>query len=271
LAALRCDWVLDPQSLTKSSLLGWISGARRRVGFARPQGRELAPWVNTDRVLRGRSHIVDASLKLLGPLGISSPTIRFDLPSHAEAAEFVGQFVRQAHLGCGFAVINSAASWKSKQWPTDRLGRVARYVGERHDLPTVVTWAGSREQAIAAQIVAKSGGHAMEAPPTSLPQLASLLQRARFVIGSDTGPLHLAAAMGTPCLGLYGPTHVESTGPYGALHVTLQAPCPPMRHRRQRQRDDSIMRQITVEQVCEAVDLLIRRAEAAPNRHPYAA
>ena len=238
----RFDWALDPQSLTKSSLLGWLSGARRRVGFAPPQGRELARWLNHVRIERGSSHIVDASLKLLAPLGIDKPHVRFDVPTHSEAESRVERFVRDAHLRGGYAVINSASSWPSKQWPVDRFGRVARHLGEEHNLPTVVTWAGHHEAMMAGQIIGRSGGHAIQAPGTNLLELAALLRRARLVVGSDTGPLHLAVAVGTPCIGLYGPTRAENSGPYGSQHITLQVDGPPIRNRRRRMRDDSAMR-----------------------------
>jgi ADP-heptose:LPS heptosyltransferase len=207
----------------------------------------------------------------LAPLDIVPADVRFGIQSPADASEFVDQFVHDALLTGGFAVINSAASWPSKQWPAERFGRVARYLGEQYDLPTVVTWAGDREFSITQEIVAKSGGHALRAPATSLPQLAALLRRAKLVIGSDTGPLHLAAAMGTACIGLYGPTRVENTGPYGAQHLTLQADCPAMANRRQRRLDETAMRQITGEQVCEAVDLLIQRHSATVAQRPHAA
>jgi lipopolysaccharide heptosyltransferase I len=271
LQSFRFDCVLDPQSLTKSSLLGWLSGARRRIGFARPQGRELAPWVNNERVVRGATHIVDASLKLLVPLNIVPTEVRFDIQSPANADRYVEQFVHDALLTGGYSVANSAASCQSKRWPAERFGRVARYLGEQYDLPTVVTWAGGREASIAQEIVAKSGGHAILAPETSLPQLATLLRRARLVIGSDTGPLHLAAAMGASCIGLYGPTRVENSGPYGSQHLTLQADCPTMANRQQRKLDDTAMRRITVEQVCEAVDLLMRRGSSTRTQRPHAA
>jgi ADP-heptose:LPS heptosyltransferase len=129
---------------------------------------------------------------------------------------------------------------------------VARDLGEHHELPTVVTWAGSSELAIARQVVAKAGGHACLAPATSLPELAALLRRTKLMIASDTGPLHLAAAVGTPCLGLYGPTRAARSGPYGPQHYTIEVEAAPIRNRRRRRQDDSAMRQISVESVCEA-------------------
>jgi ADP-heptose:LPS heptosyltransferase len=271
LRSFRFDWAVDPQSLTKSSMLAWLSGARRRVGFARPQGRELAPWLNNVRVARGDAHLVDASLKLLAPLSIELRETRFDVPTHVDAEVRVDRFVRDAHLLGGFAVLNSAASWRSKQWPADRFGRVARYLGEMHELPSVVTWAGSREAAIARQIVIASGGHAMCAPSTSLLELASLLRHARFVIASDTGPLHLAAATGTPCIGLFGPTRAEKSGPYGAQHISIQIDCQRIRNRRRRREDDTALRRITVESVCDACDQMLRRPHSEDTKQTHAA
>jgi heptosyltransferase I len=258
LLSLRLDWAVDPQSLTKSCMLGWLSGARRRIGFARPQGRELAPWINSETVERGATHIVDGMLRLLEPLGIMAPSVRFDLQAPADAESAVERFLCEAWLTGGYAVINSAASWPSKQWPADRLGRVARHLGEHHELPSVITWAGEREGRVAQEIVAKAGGHALQAPATSLPQLVALMRRARLVIGSDTGPLHLAAAVGTPCVGLYGPTRVEKSGPYGSQHLTIQAEAPVHANRQLRQRDETAIRRISVEQVCAATDLMLR-------------
>lgn len=256
---MQFDYVLDPQSLTKSSLLGWLSGASRRIGFATPRGRELAPWLNNERIEVGDAHLVDATLRLLEPLGIERPDVRFNVPVQRELETGVDQYMRDAHLSQGYLVINCAASRAARLWPAERFGRVARFLGEEHDLPSVVTWAGPLEAEMAARIVAKSGGHAILAPNTSLSELAALLRRARFMMGSDTGPLHLAAAVGTPCLGLYGPTRAARSGPYGTQHYTIECDAPRVRGRRKRRTDDSAMRQISVEAVCEACTELLCR------------
>ena len=252
LRAWRFDWAIDPQSLTKSSALGWLSGAPRRIGFARPQGRELAPWLNNTRIPRQASHLVDATLQLLAPLGIERATVRFDIPSEPAAESRLDQFLRDAHLRSGFAVINSSASWPSKQWLPERYGQVARYLGERHDLPSVVTWSGPRERSLSERILETSGGHGILAPQTNLLELAGLLRRARLFLGSDTGPLHLAVAVGTPCIGLYGPTRADHSGPYGSPHVVVEGRSRQV-PRRRRRLDDSAMRRIMVEEVCRGV------------------
>ncbi|MFO7905888.1 MAG: glycosyltransferase family 9 protein [Planctomycetota bacterium] len=262
LRAKRFDYVLDPQSLTKSSLLGWLSGAPRRIGFAAPRGRELATWLNNERVEAEPAHLVDATLKLLAPLGIQEPTVRFEVPAWSSLEPRIVRYARQAHLSEGYAVIGCGASWPGKRWPADRFGRVARHLGEQHGLTSVVTWADRQEADIAKQVVAKSGGHAILGPSTSLRELALLQRHASLVLGADTGPLHLAAAMGTPCLGLYGPTRAERSGPYGSRHAIIQSDAAPIRNRRRRRLDDSAMRRIQVESVCEACEKLLRRSGA---------
>jgi ADP-heptose:LPS heptosyltransferase len=270
LQSRQFDCVLDPQSLTKSSLLGWLSGAPRRVGFRAPRGREFSPWLNTDLIDGGEMHLVDATLRLLSPLGIWKPAVRFEVPQDRGADLRMEGFVTQTHLGRGFVTINCAASCAARRWPPARFGRVARFLGENFDLPSVVTWAGPEEEQLAEHIVAAAGGHALAAPDTSLAELAALQRRARLMIGSDTGPLHLAAAVGTPCLGLYGPTDAGRSGPYGSGHYTVEVESPRLRGRRRR-RDDSAMLKIAVEDVCEAAAELLRQQADRPRPHRDAA
>ena len=168
-------------------------------------------------------------------------------------------FIRQAHLGCGFVVINPGAGWPSKTWPADWYGAVAKHVGQTRSLPTVVVWAGDEERRVADRIVARSGGHAVGAPSTNLLELAAVLREARIVLGSDTGPLHLAVAVGTPCVGLYGPTRPEDCGPYGPGHISLQAFYQAGASRQRRRARNDAMRAITVESVCAACDQMLDR------------
>jgi ADP-heptose:LPS heptosyltransferase len=143
---------------------------------------------------------------------------------------------------------------------------VAAQFGNATGMPSLVVWAGNQERSWADAIVAGSSGHARLAPPTSLTQLAALARRARLFIGSDTGPLHLAAAVGTPCVGLYGPMPAERNGPYGPQHIALQ-----VRHfegtsRQRRNVPPELMEAITVEMVCEACERILRRGrEISPH------
>ena len=267
LRARRFEIVIDPQCLTKSSVPGWLSGARRRIGLARPRGRELSIWLNNELVQTIRPHIVDRSLELLAPLGIESPQVEFNLPLNVEAARMAADFIRDAHLAEGYAVLNPGAGWKSKLWPAERFGQVARHLGSRQSLPSVVVWAGSDERQMAERIVARSGGHALCAPPTTLVELAALLRKGRLFVGSDTGPLHLAAAVGTPCVGLSGPTRPEDCGPYGAGHVCVQEFYQAGTSRARRSAENLAMQAISAETVCgaceKALDLANVRRGAA--------
>ena len=250
----RIDVCLDVQSLTKSAMLGWFSRAPRRIGFARPQGREVAPLLATELVPRDGLHVVNAMLRLLQPLGIVEPRIEFGVPGARSAEIAIDRFVTNAHLKRGFAVVNIGASWQSKRWLPQRFGQVARYLGEQYDLPSVISWSGAYEHILARAAQDHSGGHAVLAPATTLLQLVALLRRAKLMISADTGPLHLAAAVGTPCIGLFGPTRCELSGPFGPQHITLQVECRIHRNRQRRREDQSAMRVITVDTVCQAVD-----------------
>ena len=153
---LQFDVAIDVQGLTKSALLAWLSGAKRRIGFGNPGGRELSKWLNNERVDPKSTHVVDRYLELLRPLGIESPTVRFQVPERNDDRTAAEQIIRQCGVANGFAIINPGAGWPSKLWPTDRYAAVARHLHERWKLPTLVVWAGQAERAMAEQIVTAS-------------------------------------------------------------------------------------------------------------------
>ena len=256
---------LDAQSLTKSSAAGWLSGARTRVGFAAPQGRELALWLNNCRVSTSHEHIVEKHLDLLAGFGAAPHEVQFNVPVDAKAEKTIDTWLAQHGPAGRFAIINTGAGWDSKLWPAERYAQVAAQLGRRYGTPSVVVWAGDRERGWAEEIVAAANGHATLAPDTKLPELAALLRKGTLFLGSDTGPLHLAAAVGTPCLGLYGPTRPQDCGPYGPRHRTLQAYLQEGTSRERRGSDNSAMRAIEVEQVLAACGemLAARQAVAA--------
>jgi ADP-heptose:LPS heptosyltransferase len=132
----------------------------------------------------------------------------------------------------------------------------------------VVVWAGDRERTWAEQIAAGSQGHARLAPATSLMELAALLGRARLVVGSDTGPLHLAAAVGTRCVSLHGPTLAAQSGPYGPGHRALQEVYLEGTSRNRRHADNASMKRITADKACRACDEVLAELREAPTpRH----
>jgi ADP-heptose:LPS heptosyltransferase len=121
----------------------------------------------------------------------------------------------------------------------------------------LVVWAGAQERAWAEAIVAGADDGAVLAPATSLCELAEICRRASLFVGSDTGPLHIAAAVGTPCVGLFGPVPAERNGPYGPQHVALQKMCLAGTSRLRRNADGQSMAAISVEDVCQACERML--------------
>ena len=267
LRAMHFDLTIDLQGLTKSAVAAWLSGAPRRIGFGGANGRELSPWLNNQRVVSTARHVIDCNLQLLQPLGIDSPKVRFDLPESPDDRATAERIIRQVKLDGRFAVINPGAGWPSKLWPPQRFAAVAQHLGRR-GVPTVVVWGGFQERDWAAEIVAGSNGYGWLAPATSLTELAAVARRASLFIASDTGPLHIAAAVGTPCVGLYGPMSGQRNGPYGAQHIILQPRQFEGTSRQRRHAPAELMTAITPEMVCQACDQILARPVDEPALHP---
>ena len=256
---LRFDVALDTQGLTKSAVVGWLSGAKRRIGLAGQWGREISPWLNRELVRPTAPHMVDRTLELLRPLGIERPAVRFRVPETPAEHQQAAKLVQEAGWTHGFAIINPGAGSPSRLWPPSRFAAVARHLGGKWDLPSLVAWAGIGEMATAERIVAESEGHAQLSPPTSLRQLASIARLARLFLSSDTGPLHLAVAVGTPCVGLHGPWPAALTGPYGPEHVAIEKMVFHGSTRQRRRAGRQYMESIDVESVCHACDRILQR------------
>lgn len=248
LRALRFDVTIDLQCLTKSAVAAWLSAAPRRIGKAGRDGRELSKLFNNELVAAGGEHVIDHYLELLRPLGIESPQVRFNLPEPAADAHTARLVLRGRHLTEGrFAILNPGAGWASKMWPPERYGEVARRLQSDFGLPSLVVWGVPSELPLAEAIVAGSQGAAILAPATTVSELASLCRRAALFLGSDTGPMHLAVAVGVPTVSLHGPSRADWCGAYGPQNIRLQARFEDGSARERRQADDSAMRAIDID------------------------
>jgi heptosyltransferase I len=257
------DVALDFQGLWKSA--GWAraSGAKRTLGFARAWRREPASaWLlgETAEPSADATHVIDKNLALLRPLGIDALGSReFPLPLARSEEDAVIR--RLAGLGLdGFVVLNAGGGWKNKLWPAERFGAVARALRDR-GLRSIVTW-GPGEEALADRVVDASSGAAARCFSTTLLELVALLRRARLVVAADTGPLHLACAVGTPAVGIYGPTDPARNGPFDpADRVVRHAPsCAPC-HRRRCPIHDGVMETIEAAEVVAAVEARLGAAD----------
>jgi ADP-heptose:LPS heptosyltransferase len=115
-------------------------------------------------------------------------------------------------------VLNPGAAWPNKRWPADRFGALAAHLRAAHGLPSLVLW-GPAERDLADTIYAHASETTVLAPETSVGDVVAILKRATVMVSGDTGPLHLAAAMGTPVVGIYGPTDPARNGPWFADDV----------------------------------------------------
>ena len=260
------DVALDLQGLLKSAAMSRLSGAQRVIGFETSALRERsAAWFysETTTVPPG-AHVIQKNLSVLGRIGIPQSPVRFPfvVPESAAANQIESE---AASRGPGpFVLINPGAAWPNKRWDPARFGAVAAAIRSERGWPTVVLW-GQGESALADAVVRHSNGAATRAPATSLGDLLALTRRAALMISGDTGPTHLAAAMGTPIVGLYGPTWPERNGPWDPDDVVVsratECVC---HHKRHCQRADAPVRMcindITVDEVMRAVRARLSRA-----------
>jgi len=260
----RYDAALDFQGLWKSALWGRLAAAPRLLGFARPWRREpLSALLLSETVSLAPDvhHVIDKNLALLRPLGIDAVGLR-KFPLASEEAERASAEAKLAELGTtDYIVLNPGGGWPSKTWPAERYGAVARALRDR-GLRAVVTW-GPGEERLANRVVAASEGVAAKCPPTSLRELVEVLRRARLVVAADTGPLHIACALGTPVVGIYGPTDPARNGPFSRRDVVVRrtplcSPC----HRRRCSVHEGVMEAITPQDVIRAVE---QRLASAPS------
>lgn len=238
----RFTAVLDLQGLFRSGAMALATGAPSRVGFH--SARELAPLFYTREVsLRNpEMHAVDRYLELARAAGLDVPPKGSDhLPVSAEARGRVRARLEAEGLAAGapFLAVCPWARWMTKRWPPERYGRVA--ADAARDLGARSVLVGTAEASEAAREIAEAAARAgSDAPPidltgrTSLKELVAVIAEARALVTNDSGPMHIAAAVGTPTVALFGPTNPRRTGPFGPGHRVIagRAACSPC-YRRQ--------------------------------------
>jgi heptosyltransferase-1 len=224
LRAGRYDAALDFQGLMKSAVLARASGATRVLGFSIWHLREKgARPFYSESIETGASdpgqtlHIIQKNLRLLTAVGVEEFGIEFPLlrvPSAARDA------MRAAAGGRPVALINPGAAWPNKCWYTDRFGELASFLHDVRGMVPFVLW-GPGEQGLAERVIEASQGTAHLAPPTRLADLVEICRDAELMVSGDTGPLHIAAAVGTPIVSIFGPTDPARNGPWRAEDVAV--------------------------------------------------
>jgi lipopolysaccharide heptosyltransferase I len=228
LRAGRYDVAIDLQGLLKSGLLTAATRAPLRVGFSARRCREPLSALFTNRRLTppaSARHVVDQQLALLVPLGIHEVRPTFALPTDAVAERMVADFFAAAGVKPRdrVVVVNPGAGRVGKQWPVTHFASLTRRLAGEMGATVLVVWGPSERERAEAIVAGARPARALLAPATDLAALGAVLRRASVVVGGDTGPLHLGAALGVPCVGLYGPTDPARNGPYGTGHRTLRS------------------------------------------------
>jgi heptosyltransferase-1 len=195
--------------------------------------------------------VVEINLGLLGLLGLTATKPEFPIDHvDSDAARRVEQ-----QTGGRDALLTPGAAWPNKRWPPSRLAAVAAALRDRHGLMSVVLW-GPGEEALAREVVAGAGaGAAIMSPKTTIADLVALARGATLMVSGDTGPTHIAAALGTPLVLIYGPTRPARNGSMSPDDVTVSrdAICQ-CHHRRRCTRERMCLLDIQVEEVVAAVD-----------------
>jgi heptosyltransferase I len=248
------DVALDFQGLIKSAALARLSGAARVIGFDRAALREgAAALFYTERIEVGEGrHVVYKNLRLATSVGVPPDALEFPL-AHVESP-LLGEIQRR--IGGPFALLNCGAAWPNKRWPPHHFGRTAAWLRDRHGMASLVLW-GPGESAAAESVVAASDGAATLAPPTGLGDLVALSRAASLMVSGDTGPTHIAAAVGTPVVALFGPTDPARNGPWDTDDrvVSRYEQCGCHYERRCRRADrEWCLGTITVDEVTAAID-----------------
>ena len=219
LKAGEYDTAIDFQGAVRSAALGRMAGCRL-IGEAVPR-EWAARWLFTECVSTRGAHVIEQDYELAGAVaGDDLKAVRPLLPIDDQAEAWADGFLaspRQARA----VLINPGAGWGAKRWPVDRYATVAQGLIAR-GLRVLVN-AGPGEEPISEVVVKATGGAALPLVP-SLENLIALTRRVALVIAGDTGPLHLACALGRPVLGIYGPTDPRRNGPFGTRFKVLRHP-----------------------------------------------
>ena len=213
---------IDYQGLWKSAAPEFLAGVKCRVGFSSESIREFGvPILYTNRVRATSAHVADQNAELSSRAGARHPVGPVQLQVPPEDQVCVRNFLK-TNGAERYVVLSPGGGWRSKCWPAERFGALCEKIHQSLALPCVINY-GPGEESLASAIQSSSGSAAPLLYNGSLGSLMALLQNALCIVGGDTGPLHLAVALGTPAVAIFGPTDPARNGPYGGVDRNRQA------------------------------------------------
>jgi heptosyltransferase-1 len=235
--AAHYDVAVDLQGAIRSAVLARWSGAPAVYGVAEPRESPASLWY-TRRIITHGAHVIEQQLSVAEAItqgSVKRP--RVELPRDPAVEVRMSQRLAEKRT-TDFAILNPGAGWGAKRWPAERYGKVAGELAAL-GLRTILNY-GPGEQELAEAAQCASGG-AAEAMDCSITDLIALTRRARLFIGGDTGPLHLAAALGIPVVAIFGPTDPARNGPYGTRSMVLRNPASATTHARNPKPDAGLL------------------------------
>jgi len=245
------DAAIDYQGLWKSSLLPFLGRVPVRIGFSSSTVREYGvPILYTDRVVCRTQHVADQNSELTLRAGASTAVANVSLRVPFSDETLVReQLVKDG--AARYVVLSPGGGWRSKCWPADRFGQLSQKIHASLGIRCVINY-GPGEDALASAVKTASGNSQPLIYDGELGQLMALLHNAICIVGGDTGPLHLAVALGTPAVALFGPTDPARNGPYSRKEIVLRSPNAVTTYKRGESTDPSFL-DLSVDQVFDAV------------------
>jgi len=252
LRAVGYEVAIDLQGATRSAILACWSGAPVLYGAAQPRESLASMWY-TRRVITQGTQVIEQYAELAEALiGRAGPIPAAVFPCDPLAEEAVDRRLRQRGIA-EFAILNPGAGWGAKQWPAKRYGEVAKVLLQ-YGLKSVINF-GPGEEALA-RAAESTSDQTAEAMTFSISELIALTRRARLFIGGDTGPMHLAAALGVPVVAIFGPTDPARNGPFATRKIVLRHPKSPNTLTHRAQPDPGILEIAAYEVIAAAQRLL---------------
>lgn len=254
LRAAHYDISIDIQGAIKSAVLGRFARPRRRFGFAEPW-ESMATMFYDHQVQASGTHIVDRNVSLAVAAGaVPASTNLFPIPVDPVAEQWVDGFAQAQRLN-GFAILNPGAGWGSKCWPAQSFGELAQRLA-KSGIGSLINF-GPGEETLVDAVEQASHGTAQRIA-CSLSELIALTRRTALFVGGDTGPLHLAVALNTPTVALFGPTDPARNGPYGGHAVVVRSPQSLTTYKRSKEFDEGLA-SIQVDEVLATASQLLGR------------
>lgn len=216
----RYDLVIDLFSNPRSAVITWMSGARVRVGFPFRWRKYAFTIVIPPR--GSEVHNIEFNLDALRRLEI--PVRHHDpyFPIDKASKDFAAEWIVQNKLDGKFIVaMNPSGGWYTKRWGLEHYARMGDLISERYDATVLLLWGpGEKEDALTIQAAMKAHSHII--PQTTLTGLGAFIQRCDVVVSNDSGPMHIAAALKVPTLGIFGPTNPLLQGPFGNQNLWVR-------------------------------------------------